>query len=121
MHVASRELCSELHKLSGWYDVDMFYVKSFTKKDEYKNSLWELENYSDYSEHMTKKEFSESNTAPAYDLGYLLRKLQPAFNKMDKKTLSMNTIQICMWSIPEDRAAELAIELFKQGVLKRED
>lgn len=114
MNVASFELCKELYGLSGWEPNE---------------------------QHSTKKQGDGYVTTTRYDLGYLLRKLPkelPA--RSDLKGLSVMTPSIC-WSefdkqweacysdaqdndglsyadTPEDAAAILCIELFKQGILK---
>lgn len=69
------KLCKQVYEATGWFEVSDFYVKSFTKKDDFKNALWEIESYSSYAEHMTKEEFSQSNTVPLYTSDYLLEKL----------------------------------------------
>lgn len=100
--VASLELCRELHELSGWEDVDQFSRKpGFVQKP--------------------------MGSLPLYDLGYLLRKLPPQ-TRLFKARESTYGIAIGTMvekykqfaDTPEDAAAKLAIELFKQGILKHE-
>lgn len=68
-------LCKQVYEATGWFEVSDFYVKSLTKKDAFKNVIWEVERYSDYAEYMTKEKFSQSNTIPLYTSDYLLKKL----------------------------------------------
>lgn len=123
MNVALLELCRELYELSGWGDgSDM-------------NKLKWLDYYDDWS-------------VPAYDLGYLLRKL-PSYIEQQGNLDGIDrqrrvAFQIRKWErpevvwfaeyheiyyrplyrteadTPEDAACKLAIELFKQGILKKE-
>lgn len=111
MNVASKELCQELYDLSGWKNVSQRWVKGdFTHE-------WTV-----------RKTRYGYNVIPAYDLGYLLRKL-PTDRSVSFR-LSYKTNE---WWLnedidhrfitadnPEGAAAKLAIELFKQGILKRE-
>lgn len=130
MNVADLELCKELFKMSGWGMTDFYY--------DAENELTTQEIA--LSMHPTKN-------CPAYDLGYLLRKL-PRHLVIKKQTyhlLVMNgndqddnwiadyvtTGRLC-WLHEGDKAklteaktmenatAKLAIELFKQKVLKKE-
>lgn len=109
MTSASLELCEELYELSGWVDTTYF------DKDG-------------------KYQF-------AYDLGYLLRKLPNMVKDDDGTTVvtddasdgmpfSLTHCEDASWvadyqgylyghaATPEDAVAKLAIELFKQGILK---
>lgn len=126
MNTASLELCKELYELSGWEDTTHRYTDSLnvTRVVEYKG----------------KK--SKHHLAPAYDLGYLLRKFQDddltltmrwnrdmggraAMKSWDNKwcigTFDMPQGRYPVADTPEDAAAMLAIELFKQGVLIKEE
>lgn len=105
-NVASLEHCKELYELSGWNPHDLPDHPGSNGKLPY---------------------------VPAYDLGYLLRKLpRTAITRIDQ-----NDFKNAEWvadsfllrdrkrkpvqfraDTPEDAAANLAIELFKQGVLK---
>lgn len=123
MNVASLELCKELYELSGktWKDtIARWYVDggNFVTTDKL-NGLW----------------------LPAYDSGYLLRKLPTDTNHRwyiqkwgDDKTKSsyaatyqeltsssLDEQLIFEADTPEDAAVKLAIELFKQGVLTKEE
>lgn len=99
MAVASLELCKELHTLSGWETpLDQFH-------------------------------YNEGEPLPAYDLGYLLRKLQRNHVELYGLTTGEWTARAYWHSTeqaraeyadtPEDAAAKLAIELFKQGILTK--
>jgi hypothetical protein len=102
MNVASKELCKELYELSGWNDPEQI--------------LW-----------------SRAGGHPEYTLGYLLRKLMPyepfvgltltdgwvAYTK--NWNVNPSGVYIERENTPEDAAAKLAIELFKQGLLNNEE
>lgn len=106
MHVANLDICKELYELSGWWDDD---------------------------------ENGARPGEPYYCLGYLLRKL-PSSTTIFKNTstfkdgvhTSYEAIYkyevlgdlASIWDradTPEDCAVKLAIELFKSGVLTREE
>lgn len=117
MNTASLKLCKELFEVSGWHE--------------------------DLEWHINRKppaaEFSR--IAPAYDAGFLLRKLPL---NIDDGFFELNhygtdngywIAQYCTHDLntnvftydfsnhgdtPEDAACKLVIELFKQGILKRE-
>lgn len=127
MDVTSRELSKELYKLSGWR------YKTGT------NGVW-------YDEGQLAIATWIENAIPAYTLGYLLRKL-PKEVDMHYLTLEIcDAHDEQEWaadylrypnqflvandpinadtthaSTPENAAAKLAIELFKQGVLIKEE
>jgi hypothetical protein len=112
MNVASLGLCRELYEVSGWSDT--------------------IENFRE-SAHLTK------DRVPAYDLGYLMRKLP---HKLEGTYLDLGVAENGeeWWAAyehewpyerstydheqkaatPEDAACKLAIELFKQGILTKE-
>ncbi len=115
MNVASRKLSQELYKLSGW-------------QSQHKTTRWEDDGYGE--------DFVE---VPAYDLGYLLRKLPKTIERDNYPVVSryfregwaacyeasFEYEQTERWhlveaSTPEDAACNLVIELFKQGVLKQD-
>ena len=104
MNVAAKELCQELYELSGWGGDDPYFNV---------NEGW-------YKEGRPAQK--SVLVAPAYDLGYLLRKL-PSWSLIQKNidryeaTSSMNNTHA---DTPEDAACKLAIELFKQGILTKE-
>lgn len=69
MNVASLELCKELYELSEWRDCEWQYWNGTAHNDISEITLeWGYGNYGD-------------NCAPAYDLGYLLRKLPSRVDK----------------------------------------
>lgn len=94
MNVASKELCQELYELSGWkgeLPVHTVGAKVF----------------------------------PAYQLGYLLSKLNgflPTVHQNEhQRWVAYSTPRPGVYEddTPEDAAAKLAIELFKQGILMK--
>ena len=109
MNVASLELCKELHELSGWKDTDYTYYA----------------NAGQHSGTMMHRSlvFDKPENLPAYDLGYLLRKMinhDPDIYAVDGERW------VCLVgegdlsksaATPEDAAAKLAIELCKAKVL----
>lgn len=103
MNVASLELCKELYELSGW---------GAELNDWRSNSGTVI-----------------SGAYPAYDLGYLLRKLPNDhminFSRPPVKLYQSGHSWTAEYggfksgdTAPEDAVCKLAIELFKQGVLK---
>ncbi len=99
MQVADSELCRKLFVLSGWSDPD-------------KNP--EVSEYA-YTE--------RGEPIPRYDLGYLLRKLPEAtyLNKPYEGNLwscGYNMEFIGEADTPENAVCKLAIELWKQGILR---
>ena len=117
MNVASLPLSKELYELSGWDDCWFQHLKV--------DNEWGL----DFSGAEALRKDSEIDEwHPAYDLGYLLRKL-PNY-KLEHNGNSANAVTCGYladnkgrWifgsaNTPEDAACKLAIELFKQGVLK---
>lgn len=124
MNVSSKDLCQELYELSGWDDCDRHYYRVPSGPDVLSDSIGKF-----YPE--------EGYDYPAYDLGYLLRKLPYGLiiykGKKGYSVGSGNTAHLgeiathhllrfsrfCA-DIPEDAACKLAIELFKAGILKRE-
>lgn len=136
MHVAELSLCKELYELSGWGDTSEFYV----------NGMLQHGIDTAFEDHAIKTNYP--GYSPAYDLGYLLRKLpsnymlmwhdfedfkledgevikQGRAYVMSKLDGDMYEIDEDFWNAdqsdtPEDAAAKLAIELFKQKILTRE-
>lgn len=132
MNVTSLDLCKELYELSGWIHV---------------NFAWSTEN-PHYAEFRVRAALNTLDDAPAYDLGYLLRKLpaQIDFNdeivkltvdRQSEKTWRASYAypvervkskrKYADWKFtayqantPEDAACKLAIELFKQNILTRD-
>jgi hypothetical protein len=121
MNVASLELCKELYELSGWqYEMGT-------------NGFW----YTDHTPDLVVATYVSGDSTPAYDLGYLLRKLPESIGEFDNFIMikpdnwrvgyGEDSADDCIWwkliwesDTPEDAVAKLAIELFKQGVLKKE-
>lgn len=128
MNVASLERCGELYKLSGW---------------EFGHMRYDLTHRS-----LGVNDGDYKGKVPAYDLGYLLRKLPAHFNTGDARGAfefflkttgrewfaGYNKPELGKWlydnnhgvwetpcsaDTPEDAAAGLAIQLFKQGILKK--
>lgn len=141
MNVASLELCKELYELSGW-KTEMYWVPDVlnTNPDTTEPSHTVIEWSKLTSRFNPDRVMQISLSAPAYDLGYLLRRLS------DQEDLANLSLHRCEhqdgsrnWGIevtnlhdvfgdkkfsyadtPEDAAAKLAIELFKQGILTKE-
>ncbi len=138
MQTASLELCRTLSELSGWTDTD----KSWFLGSKYSSTEpdWNAGNTDTEDGNGYFKQF------PAYDLGYLLRELPNTESRQHDSTEDLYSLMITWeteiskwkagykhntdnyWQLhkavadtPEDAACKLAIELFKQGVLKRED
>lgn len=113
MNVASLELCKELYELSGWEDTEKWLTAS--------DLLPEIIDGK-------KTGNLKREQVPAYDLGYLLRKLPPVtkvINCSNEKTQIYGALfpelkLTFHGDTPEDAACKLAIELFKQGVLPKE-
>lgn len=125
-NVASLELSKKLYELSGWNDAPFAYDTSYAD-----NWLRYIEDFPGDT-----RERRGVDIIPAYDLGYLLRKMP----RVDKDgifawvTVSNGTNDwTAYWEsdqglyasrsgdTPEDVACKLAIELFNQGILTRGD
>ena len=127
METASLELCKTLWELSGWAGTERYFQEGGT--------VW----------HNLEDDVSVENSkfvCFAYDLGFLLRKL-PAMEGPNSDDIGRLTVfnskevtngkrawsagydnMDCYFYIqeadtPEDALCKLAIELFKQGVLKK--
>jgi hypothetical protein len=111
MHTASLELCKELYELSGWLTgIDGNCYVSLTGE----RRGFEVRPVTDTGN-------ARIQICPAYDLGYLLRKL-PAGNvltALEDEWIASSSPKVTTAPNPEDAAAKLAIELFKEGILKR--
>lgn len=136
MNVVSLELCKELYELSGWNDTHNTW-KRLTTLDMTRWKDWYLADFNNEVWNGTGEQ-----SIPAYDLGYLLRKLPNYIEYWDGGN-EAGYLQLIHWSThwscgyedvqgsdksimvhlndtPEDAAARLAIELFKQKVLVTE-
>lgn len=123
MNVTSLELCKELHAISGW---DSSIAGGNWRWCQISPIQWEYLRLSDADAYQPsfKKEWFAG--IPAYDLGYILRKLPKSnlsaeYSSSDWRceTMSSDSRMIRTYAdTPEDAAAKLAIELFKQGILK---
>jgi len=122
MNTANLELCKELYELSAW--------------EEEGAELWCLAIRGDEKFAPALPHFIGS--FPSYSLGFLLRNL-PAY--LDERkyaslgSINLDVVDNRMWACgygvmapavlkqyadtPEDAVCKLAIELFKQGVLKK--
>lgn len=124
INVASAELCKELHKLSREIEDGKWDNTEFYWQDDYYadgSHLWNV-----YNSH----EIKNGSTVPAYDLGYLLRKLPQNswFGYTDtsgergyalaytyawnEKGDDSSKIAERVAETPEDAACKLAIELW---------
>lgn len=114
MNVASLELSRELFEVSGWGGTHRCYRLMTAGDCKEWRCIDILPNV--------------SGDVPAYDLGYLLRNL-PDFVSIRKANTDSgieyeaedfdSDLSSGYCDTPEDAAAKLAIELFKQGVLTR--
>lgn len=134
MNVASLELCKELYELSGWSNTE-FYYKEFAGHPE-------------VIHHLSHLMAGLVSVHPAYDLGFLLRKLPRVLGTIganegwlqitprDERDHSgwlahygyvagegHHGFLYADWAqtlaaTPEDAAAQLCIALFKEGVLQ---
>jgi hypothetical protein len=122
MNVASLELCRELYELSGWDD-------TFIKYRSYKGGSWDAGEW--WTAPRTDPSTSGMDELPAYDLGYLLRKLagieeQHRFSIHHVRTFfaiyegaSLHAESNGNSDTPEDAAAKLCTTLYKHGILKK--
>ncbi len=116
MNVATLELCKELYELSEW---DSSYFNHYYGRPKDHSIVYSL-----------KGALAQSDSVPAYDLGYLLRKLLPEYGKI---TLTNDHGHDQWWATdvighavfkantPEDALCKLAIELFKRKIIKPEE
>jgi hypothetical protein len=120
MNTASLELCKELYELSGWDDT---YLRHWVnaKSGPSVDHAVAIFGYG-------KRKDTTIEAYPAYDLGYLLRKL-PDGTQLNKTTVSYSASGI--YSVDghnksfheyadtsEDAACKLAIKLIKTGVIQ---
>jgi hypothetical protein len=111
MNVASFELCQELYKLSGW----------LTGIDGNCYVSLHGERMGIEVRPITDTGNDGIQICPAYDLGYLLRKLPVGnvLSSVEDKWIASSSPEVTTAANPEDAAAKLAIELIKQGILPR--
>lgn len=113
MNHASLELSRELYEVSGW---DNTYLSHVDETDI--DIGWVVIRTTEDSAMLR-------DSTPAYDLGYLLRKLQEGsdFYSLRRSTVDGSWLVKTQYGeevradTPEDAVAELAIELWKQGVI----
>ncbi len=124
MNVASKELAKELYHASNkeWRDTDFGWAHGYFNEDHQLTYTLHLHDKGDHT-----------SCIPAYDLGYLLRKL-PLEHRYRKYTggLKLEYVDLDekLWeagydtddteayaNTPEDAACKLAIELIKQKVI----
>lgn len=124
MNVASLELSKELYELSGWKDTPLLYGGLMKHTVRFEDDIY------------TRKEMEEADgyaiheDCPAYDLGYLLRKLDDLSDNLELTKDGFHwhcymrenyvNCEATRSNIPEDAAAKLAIKLFKEGILKND-
>ncbi len=138
MNVASLGLCKELYELSGWNDTS--HTWSMHAKDfdaglmdgmVIEGMPLEVERIPTVCLRMGQKEL-----APAYDLGYLMRKLQNVLSASNQRDEFLLDDLYGTWTCrttwnryknfsyeadtPEDAACKLVIELFKKRILTKE-
>ena len=139
MNVATLELCKELYGLSGWDDTPLHWSDhEFGHTGGVHGHSEEYELITGWVEDIETGE--EVELLPAYTLGYLLRNLPKSIER-DGRHYALHLqhdLSRTLWRItyggtgklrqnmstgraPEDAAAKIAIELFKQGILKREE
>lgn len=132
MNVASLELCKELYELSGWQS-EYWYI-GFPHLDMKPSYDGTIKPYAERAEH--EKAGNRHCDLPAYTADYLLRKLQDldglSLFRCHHQDNSRNWEAECdktdgpgakffvYADTPEDSLAKLAINLHKQGVLKKE-
>lgn len=106
MNVASLELSKKLYELSGW---DSYDLQAWSDSEVVAPSNIPLRKLD----------------CPAYDCGYLLRKLpiETLIIKSYKDYVAIGEVSIGTLRLrsdkPEDALAKLCIAMFEQGILKR--
>lgn len=133
MEVASKELCEELYRLSGLEDTHAWYTGE--------RLFWkDMSNYGDESIVFANDEYN--NDIPAYSLGYLIRKMPNNEEYRSDLVKFKDEWEAYLWGptpfssfgstnlivlarginkSPENAVCSLLIEMFRQGILKRED
>ena len=153
MNTASLELCKELYELS-WWDNDRTLTWQHVKRSVHNDEWEELGSEDRVLDHHQIKDYNWENKhdavysefiCPAYDIGYLMRKLPDSIwsDKYEQKASlwtrkNLSDYSVWYWvgnskdgsgtsseysavaDTPENALCRLAIELFKTGILKRE-
>ena len=143
MNVVTIDLSAQLYELSGWEDTTFVHRETYSiyRTPEFRFAVirrtgltkpflkdWDMNDVEEYKQYV-----------PAYDLGYLLRKLPhyvengiyAGYLSLDCGTEAWRIAYADVshafvvgsgeWTdTPEDATAKLAISLFEQGVLKKE-
>lgn len=133
MNMANLELCKELFGVSGWEaDPDGFVWRLHKPTGESAlmfTGKMLADNFQFHNSPEAPRFREENDFYPAYDLGYLLRKLPDcALYKIDSNVLTkkdkyiihlhpQNNVGPFYADTPEDVACKLAIEQFKKGIL----
>lgn len=140
---ASLELCRELYELSGWTHTDYAWYstshrdsnddwekgESIVKNCHYHQATWQPSSINhSYGE-------SRAPIYPAYDLGFLMRKLRPSeynftvylqcgsngcsihWQNILSSAIELENIDFFNADIPENAAAQLCLELIHRGIL----
>lgn len=126
MHITSLELCKELYELSGWEGYDRWYMTGPDGRVIGTATPRIFKHDRDYAA-------GYRTTVPAYDLGYLLRKLPSiAIEAKFAQVLKLGEKRYMAWvandedgydeteaiaDTPEDAACKLCISLLKSGIL----
>ena len=117
MQVSSLENSKRLFELSGWQNTRDFWYKT-PKIDLRSGSA--IDDYSHWKVKPLGYRGKYSTSHPAYDAGYLLRKLQEAVSLScyDSEWRAAYGKEDGIYAdTPEDALALLAIKLFEEGVL----
>lgn len=145
VYVASKDLCEQLHELTGWdkthqkwnFGKRRKFVDYYTRGIRRGSRTGEIEDYCEVSEspNLLGDGVVETAHVPAYDLGYLLRKVPSSFPSGPGEfgMLSVEFLGVDGWaagytsgfSLPyavadsaEDALATLAIRLVELGKIK---
>ena len=123
MNVASLSLCKDLYQRSGWKGTDYFY--QFIEYSDLSTGYYLINPVLETPLH--------ANAYPAYDLGFLLRRLPRQAWQKDFYLLVSDSEWVAGYDskhptglprsafadTPEDAACKLCVELFKKGILKK--
>lgn len=127
IETASLELSRKLYEVSGWNNIDyIWYIDDLIDENE----LLDEPRRKPTVGHKSGRPGKIFTEIPAYDLGFLLRKL-PATTKIIKASGTMPIYgaifvedgeedKVESADTPEDALALLAIELFEQKIIKKE-